>query len=86
MAFVAVDRTHFPNKNTHVYVNPAAINKQMFKYFSYLGNLVEVVQWLALSLRRFGYSAVRAIGGAIFFLFLYIFYILVITLKKMDNL
>ena len=26
------DRTHFPKKNTRVYVNPAAINKQPFKY------------------------------------------------------
>jgi len=31
MVFVAV-RTHFPKKNTRVYVNPAAINKQLFKY------------------------------------------------------
>ena len=28
----AADRSHFPKKNTRVYVNPAAINKQLFKY------------------------------------------------------
>ena len=27
----AVDRTHFPKKKARVYVNPAAINKQLFK-------------------------------------------------------
>ena len=31
MVFVGI-RTHFPKKNTRVYVNPAAINKQLFKY------------------------------------------------------
>jgi len=30
----AVTRTHFPKKNTRVFVNPAVINKQLFKCYS----------------------------------------------------
>ena len=54
MVFAAV-RTHFPKKNTRVNDDPAAINKQLFKYHSISCAVVSTVPFHSrgLAVRQF---------------------------------